>query len=155
MYIQACLSGRTQALQGRRGPPRHSQSLTVPVEVAYFPGAAVGRPKSDKVQWLSSLFRLVMAYIYGDIVYIYIYIYIYGNGPLIRDKDNMTKCILRVFGSSTMNYSMNYFTLLFVDLHWPQAPFSDWILLIITIHWLTVLISSYSGLFLLCISIYI
>ena len=43
-------------------------------------------------------------------------VYIYGNVPLIRDKENMIKCILRVFGSNTMNYSMNYFTFLFVSL---------------------------------------
>ena len=38
--------------------------------------------------------------------YIYIYIYVYGNVPSIRDKANMIKCILRVFGSHTMSYSM-------------------------------------------------
>ena len=32
---------------GGRGLHRHSQSLTVPVEVGNFPGAAVGSPKSD------------------------------------------------------------------------------------------------------------
>ena len=34
---------------GGRGLPGHSQSLTGPVEVGYFLGAAVGRPKLDFV----------------------------------------------------------------------------------------------------------
>ena len=35
---------------------------------------------------------------------------------LVRDKVNMIKCILRVFGSNTMNYWMKHFTFLFVAL---------------------------------------
>ena len=65
---------------------------------------------------------------------------------MIRDKKNMIKCIFRVFGSNTINYSMNYFTLLLVSLQRPQALFSEWILSkIITIHSFAFFISSYSG----------
>ena len=34
-------------------------------------------------------------------IYIYIYMYIYGNVPLIRDKENMIKGIIRVFRANT------------------------------------------------------
>ena len=56
------------------------------------------------------------------------YTYIYGNVLSIRDKANMIDCILFVFGSNTMNYSLSYFTFLFLSLKRPQAPFSDLIL---------------------------
>ena len=36
-------------------------------------------------------------------MYIYIYICIYGNVPLIRDKENMMKGIIRVFRAKTFN----------------------------------------------------
>ena len=70
-------------------------------------------------------------YIYN--IYIYInmgmyytlYIHINGSVPLIPDTANMIKCNLRVFGANTMNYSINYFTFLFVSVLRPQAPFSD------------------------------
>ena len=54
--------------------------------------------------------------IFQHVIYHSIYICIYGNVPLIRDTGNTIKCIFCVFGSNTVNYSMNYFMFLFVSL---------------------------------------
>ena len=51
MYIYICTGIRPfrawAGPAGRMRLPGHSQSLTLPVEVGYFPGAAVGNPKSN------------------------------------------------------------------------------------------------------------
>ena len=60
IHIQACLSGRNQAVPGVDDLPG-TVSLTVPVEVGYFLEAAVGRPKSDFPQQPSGSTRLAPA----------------------------------------------------------------------------------------------
>ena len=48
IYMYTGMPFRAQSgLAGGRGLSGHRQSLTVPVEVGYFPGAAAGSLKSD------------------------------------------------------------------------------------------------------------